>query len=220
MTLREVLEGYGIEIEDEKLKVLEDFARFLWKSPVNLTSLEGEELYHKGIAEVLYPLKEFPILERFVDVGTGGGIPGIVWSVYFGVEGVLVDSRRKKIDMVKRFIEEHSLPLEAIWGRAEEVVRDMRESFMYATAKALAKTCEAAELLAPFVQVGGYVLLYKGPSWREEIEGCWELLEEMGLDHADTIEYELLRGERRALVILEKFKSTPRRFPRRRRRGR
>ena len=219
MTLREVLDDYGIELEDEKISILEDFADFLQNSPVNLTSLEDEELYHKGIAEVLYPLKEFPILEEFVDVGTGGGIPGVVISVAFDVKGLLIDSRRKKISFLEKFVREKGINAEVVWGRAEDLVKEHREKYMYATAKALARMREAVELLAPFVRVGGYILLYKGPAWKEELDECYEMLEDLGLDHADTMEYELKTGEKRALVILEKFKSTPRRYPRRKRRA-
>ncbi len=216
MTLSDVLEGYGIGVDKSKLQILEEFSKFLVSSPVNLTSMSEEEIYHKGIAEVLYPLKEFPIYEKFIDIGTGGGIPGVVLEIYFDVEGVLVDSRRKKTDLLRNFVLDRGLNLDVVWARAEELARskDHREKYMYATSKALAKTPIALELLAPFTMVGGYILLYKGPSWKEELEKSWDFMEELGVDLGDVIEYDLKTGEKRALLILEKFKSTPRRFPR------
>ena len=214
MGLSEVLKGHGIELESEKIEILERFADFLVNSPVNLTSLSKEQIYHKVVAEALYPLRDFPILEKFVDVGTGGGVPGVVIGVAFDVKGVLVDSKRKKISMLKSFIERENLNLEAIWSRAEDLAKDKnhREKYMYSFAKAVSSVKEDLKLLAPLTMVGGYILLYKGPSWKEEIEDLWDFMEEMGVDLGDVVEYELLTGEKRALLILEKFKSTPRKF--------
>ena len=211
MGLAEVLNDYDIELEDEKIEILERFSDFLVGSPVNLTSLSKDQIYHKVVAEALYPLRDFPILENFIDVGTGGGVPGVVIGVAFDVRGVLVDSRRKKISMLKSFIEKENLDLEAIWSRAEDLAKDgnHKEKYMYSFAKAVSDIKRDIELLAPLTMVGGYILLYKGPSWKKEIEECWDFMEEIGVDLGDVIEYELLTGEKRALLIFEKFKSTP-----------
>ncbi len=211
MGLADVLKLYDLELEAEKIEVLERFADFLISSPVNLTSLSKGQVYHKVVAEALYPLRDFPILEDFVDVGTGGGVPGVVIGVTFDVKGILVDSRRKKISMLKSFIERENLNLEAVWSRAEDLAenRDHRESYMYSFAKAVSRIKKDLELLSPLTMVGGYVLLYKGPSWKDEMEEVWDSMEDMGLDLGDVIEYKLLNGEKRAFLIFEKFKSTP-----------
>ncbi len=220
MELAEVLKRYGIDLEDEKIEILERFTDFLISSPVNLTSLDKEGVYHKVVAEALYPLRDFPILEDFIDVGTGGGVPGVVIGVAFDVKGVLVDSKKKKISMIRKFIESEDLDLEAVWSRAEELAKDgnHREKYMYSFAKAVSNIKRDLELLTPLTMVGGYVLLYKGPSWKDEMEKVWDLMEDMGVDLGDVIEYELLTGEKRALLIFEKFKSTPRKYSRKNKR--
>ncbi len=217
MSLTEVLRQYDLELDDKKIETLERFADFLVSSPVNLTSLGKEDIYHKVVAEALYPLRDFPILEGFIDVGTGGGVPGVVIGVAFDVKGILVDSRKKKVSMLRSFIDKENLNLEAVWSRAEDLAKDKnhREKYMYSFAKAVSSIKIDLEILAPLTMVGGYVLLYKGPAWKEEMEDLWDFMEEMGVDLGDAVEYELLTGEKRALLIFEKFKSTPKKYPRR-----
>ncbi len=218
MDLKKIMNELGLEIDEKVIEKLELYLDFLADSPVNLTSLEPEEFPSKIIYDTLYPLREFPIDDDFIDVGTGGGIPGLVVSITFDVGGVLLDSKRKKVELLKKFITSNGLGnLEVIWGRAEELAhdRDYREKFLFVMSRALAKMNAALELTAPFATIGGYVLLYKGPSWKEELERSWKSLEILGLDLGDVIEYRLPTGERRSLVILEKIDRTPRRFPRR-----
>ncbi len=217
LTLKEVLESYEINVDEKKLNTLEKFAHHLENSGINVTSLEGEELFHKIFADVLIPLKEFPIVEDFIDIGTGGGVPGVIVSVYYDVHGTLVDSTRKKVDLLKRFVDENSLDLEILWARAEELGRTKEhcERYDFVFSKALASLNIALELTSPFTKIGGYLLMYKGKNWKEELDSSWKAMEILGLDLGDVIEYELKSGERRALIIFEKIEPTSKKFPRR-----
>ncbi len=216
MTLKDLLERHGIEIDENKEKLLSDYLEFLSSAPLNLTSFRREELPVKAVLDTLFPLKDLPIHTAFMDVGTGGGIPGIIVSIYFDVEGVLLDSTRKKLLVLEKFISEKQLPLRTIWGRAEEVAHNGKErgKYEFVLTRALAKIRVALELTAPFAMVGGYVVMYKGPKWKEELEESWETMEVLGLDLGDVLEYTLPTGEKRALVIFEKIKTTPKKYPR------
>ena len=216
MTLKEVLSLYEIEVDDKEIETYERYINFLLNSPVNLTSFEREEAYHKVVADTLIPLKDFPILYRFADIGTGGGIPGVVVSIRFNVEGTLIDSTKKKIEVLRRFVEEEKLPLSLVWSRAEELAhqREHRGKYLYVFSRAVADMPIVLELAASFAQVGGYVLLYKGQNWKEELERSWKAMEVLGLDLGDVIEYKLRTGERRAFIILEKIENTPKKYPR------
>jgi 16S rRNA (guanine527-N7)-methyltransferase len=96
-----------------------------------------------------------------VDVGSGGGTPGIPLAATFPARPVtLLEAERRKCDFLERWAAE--LPnLDVVWGRAEE---QPLERYGVVVAKALAPPPTAAEWCLPLVRVGGAVLLWVGPS--------------------------------------------------------
>ncbi|HEY7380080.1 MAG TPA: RsmG family class I SAM-dependent methyltransferase [Gaiella sp.] len=96
-----------------------------------------------------------------VDVGSGGGTPGIPLAVSLPARAVtLLEAERRKCAFLERFAAE--LPnLTVVWGRAEE---QPLETYGVAVAKALAEPPVAAEWCLPLVHEGGAVLLWVGPS--------------------------------------------------------
>jgi 16S rRNA (guanine527-N7)-methyltransferase len=96
-----------------------------------------------------------------VDVGSGGGTPGIPLAVSLpGREVTLLEAERRKCDFLDRWTAE--LPnLRVVWGRAEE---QPLETYGVAVAKALAHPPTAAEWCLPLVREGGAVVLWVGPS--------------------------------------------------------
>ena len=100
-----------------------------------------------------------------VDVGSGGGTPGIPLAASLPArEVVVLEAERRKCDFLERWTAE--LPnLRVVWGRAEE---QPLETFGVAVAKALADPPVAAEWCLPLVREGGAVVLWVGPSAEPE----------------------------------------------------
>lgn len=96
-----------------------------------------------------------------VDVGSGGGSPGIPLAASLPAREVtLLEAERRKCEFLRRFAAE--LPnVRVIWGRAEE---QPLESYGTALAKALARPPTAAEWCLPLVRPGGAALLWVGPT--------------------------------------------------------
>ena len=96
-----------------------------------------------------------------MDVGSGGGTPGIPLAASLPERGVtLLEAERRKTEFLERWTAE--LPnLRVVWGRAEE---QPPETFGVAVAKALAQPPVAAEWCLPLVAEGGAVILWVGPS--------------------------------------------------------
>jgi 16S rRNA (guanine527-N7)-methyltransferase len=96
-----------------------------------------------------------------VDVGSGGGTPGIPLAVSLpDREVTLLEAERRKAEFLERWAAE--LPkLGVVWGRAEE---QPLETYGVAVAKALAHPPVAAEWCLPLVREGGAVVLWVGPS--------------------------------------------------------
>jgi 16S rRNA (guanine(527)-N(7))-methyltransferase RsmG len=136
-----------------------------------------------------------------VDVGSGGGTPGIPIAVSLPDRDVtLLESERRKCEFLRQF--EAALPnVSVVWGRAEEQAVDV---FGLAVAKALARPPVAAELCLPLVRPGGTVLLWVGPSAERDRIGRV----------AEQLSAELVRSPQ-GLVVLRKTGPTPPGFPRR-----
>ena len=100
-----------------------------------------------------------------VDVGSGGGTPGIPLAASLPEREVtLVEAERRKASFLERWTAE--LPnLRVVWGRAEE---QSVEAWGVAVAKALARPATAAEWCLPLVREGGSVVLWVGPSAEPE----------------------------------------------------
>jgi 16S rRNA (guanine527-N7)-methyltransferase len=96
-----------------------------------------------------------------VDVGSGGGTPGIPLAVSLSEREVtLLEAERRKTEFLEQWREE--LPnLRVVWGRAEE---QPLEAFGVAVAKALAHPPVAVEWCLPLVREGGAAILWVGPS--------------------------------------------------------
>ena len=96
-----------------------------------------------------------------VDVGSGGGTPGIPLALSLPEREVtLLEAERRKTEFLEQWTEE--LPnLRVVWGRAESQATDC---YKVAVAKALAQPPVAAEWCLPLVEEGGGVVLWVGPS--------------------------------------------------------
>lgn len=96
-----------------------------------------------------------------VDVGSGGGTPGIPLAALLpDREVTLLEAERRKAEFLERWTGE--LPnLHVIWGRAESQATDC---YKVAVARALARPPVAAEWCLPLVEEGGAVVLWVGPS--------------------------------------------------------
>ena len=168
-----------------------------------LTSVSGEEARRVHLDESLAALET---VERFegpiVDVGSGGGAPGIPLAHALpDREVTLLEATRRKCDFLERWTGE--LPnLRVVCGRAEEQLLD---TWGVAVAKALAPPPVAAEWCLPLVAPGGAAVLYVGPTAQADRVA----------QAADLLAAELEPDPPPGLLVLRKLAPTPPGFPRR-----
>jgi 16S rRNA (guanine527-N7)-methyltransferase len=167
-----------------------------------LTAVSGDEARRVHVEESLTAL---PVVQRFdgpiVDVGSGGGAPGIPLAHALpDREVTLLEATQRKCDFLERWVRE--LPnTRVICGRAEEQPVD---SWGVAVAKALAPPPVAAEWCLPLVQPGGAAVLYVGPTAQADRVAL--VAEQLGAE---------LQESPPGLLVLCKLGPTPPGFPRR-----
>jgi 16S rRNA (guanine527-N7)-methyltransferase len=150
-------------------------------------------------------LRGIPLVEGepgpVVDVGSGGGTPGIPLAAALPDRVVtLLEAERRKCDFLEQWTT--ALPnLGVVWGRAEE---QPVEGYGVAVAKALAHPPTAAEWCLPLVREGGAVVLWVGPT--AELARVAAVAERL----AGRVE-----SAEAGLLVLRKVGPTPRGFPRR-----
>lgn len=190
----------------------------------NLTRItEPQDFWEKhlwdSISGIAPWLQDDPTPKTVLDIGTGGGFPGLVVAIVCPQWQVtLLDATRKKITFLDQVVQTLNLPnVKTIVGRAETLGRDPRQRQHYdlALIRAVGAAPICAEYALPFLNISGTAVLYRGQ---------WDDLEAATLNRAlDTLggtlqtitpwQTPLTAGVRHCLYV-EKVKPTPKTYPR------
>ena len=217
----------GLQLSHEQIERFQIYYRELmdWNRRMNITAIVGdEEVQRKHFLDSLtltLVLDEgFKKRGTLLDVGSGGGAPGIPLKVAFPrIHVSLLDSVAKKTAFLRHLVEALGLTgVEVYTGRAEELglKPQLRERFDVVVARGVAPTPVLMEITLPFCRVGGIVIALKKGDIRAEVEGSLHAMEVLGgkLRERRGVEVEGLE-DGRALVVIDKIKPTPAKFPRR-----
>jgi 16S rRNA (guanine527-N7)-methyltransferase len=155
--------------------------------------------------------------EKVVDVGSGGGLPGLALKLVLpGLRMTLVEADQAKAAFLVRACAALGLrDVEVVARRAEEVGRDpsLRETFDVAVARALAPMPVLVELCLPLVRVGGRLVAQKTES--EDLDAARHAIEVMGGNLDRVVAAPSAARRSGTVVIVDKVRSTPRVYPRR-----
>lgn len=186
---------------------------------VNLTAITADrEIILKHFIDSLTINRYLEANAKIIDVGTGAGFPGIPIKILRkDVNITLLDSLNKRVNFLNEVIADLDLKqIDAIHGRAEDLAHkaEYREKFDTVTARAVANLATLSELCLPFIKRGGKFICMKGSSI-EEIDEARTALEILGGTVASIDKFLLPDSDiERNIVIIEKIKSTPNRYPR------
>ena len=188
----------------------------------NLTAIRDVPgVITKHFADSLTIAAHIPQNATLLDVGTGGGFPTLPLAVARpDLSITAIDSTAKKIAHVQSTAHLFGLNnVTALTGRAEELAQTkMRESFDYATARAVSELRLLCEITLPFVKVGGYLIAMKGASGQKELQDAKNAIQKLGgalesEKHLALID-ENGNSEERYLFLIKKVAHTPQNFPR------
>ncbi len=193
-----------------------------WNQKINITSIENDEdIYVKHFLDSVLLLNEENYNEEksIIDVGTGGGFPGLPLKIVNNNYKVtLLDSLRKRIDFLTLVVNELSLDnVDFIHGRAEDYGqnKNYREKYDICVSRAVAPLNVLSEYCLPFVKVGGYFAAYKSENISTEILSSDNAINKLGGKIREIKEINLPKTNIiRKIVIIEKTEETNKKYPR------
>ncbi len=219
-------EDLKLQLDEKQFDKFKDYKELLqeWNEKIDITTItEDDEVDIKHFLDSL-TLVETGLFDskeglRVIDIGTGGGFPGMPLKIYNeSLDVTLMDSLNKRIKFLDIVIKDLGLKnIQAIHGRAEELSRtkEYRESFDLCVSRAVARLNTLVEYCLPFVKPGGYFVSMKGPDYDEELREAKNAINTLGgrlvkdyevkLPHSDIVH---------SVIIIEKVKNTAKKYPR------
>ncbi len=191
-----------------------------WNEKINLTAIKDRDEFivkHLVDSILCVGFPEYQNSESIIDVGTGAGFPGVPLSIVSPDKWfLLADSLNKRLKVIDDLTGKLGIyNVETIHGRAEELARNKnyRARFDLCVSRAVANMAVLAEYCLPFIRKGGYLLAYKGPDAEEELKNAEKAIKILG-GKIIRIESTPLEGYEHNIVVIEKVKDTPAKYPR------
>jgi len=170
-------------LTDRQQSQLAEFAAAVRASPHNLLSARAlDELETRHIAESLHFAGGLPPgPARVLDLGTGGGLPGLVIAIARpDLSLTLLDATAKKVAFVRETADALGLSIKTVHGRAEDLVAAHGRSFEMVVARAVAPLERLVGWSVPFLAPGGVLHAIKGERWSEELSAALPVIKRLG----------------------------------------
>ena len=219
----EQMEVFGLPCTADRAKDFYTYYTMLIETNkyLNLTAItDMQEVVVKHMIDSLscYDKKLIPSGSSIIDIGSGAGFPGNPLAIYDRTLRItLFDSLKKRLTFLASVIDAlHLDNCTTLHGRAEDLShQDYRESFDFATSRAVARLPVLLEWTVPYVKVGGSVIALKGAAYEEEIGESEKAFSILGAELSEVRPITLPTiSDKRAVLYIKKIGPTPKKYPR------
>ena len=222
-TLETGLSALGIELPAGVRDAIDGHVRLLlaWNRAINLTAIRDPVA--AATLHVLDSLAALPSLrsegaDRLLDLGSGGGFPGLPLAAALPAEALLVESIGKKAVFLRTTVDALELPsrVDVAAERAEALAADPghRASWPVVVARAVAALPELAELALPLVALDALLVAWKREPLADEVDAARAIIGQLGGDRPEVVDIAVPGLEDHRLVLIRKRWPTPDRYPR------
>ena len=221
--IRDEFSKIQIELSEKQAEQFEQYYEMLIakNEVMNLTAItEFEEVVQKHFIDsvMIKEVREPGDNEKWIDVGTGAGFPGIPLKiVYPQLQVTLLDSLNKRVKFLQEVVDALGLEqVEALHGRAEEYAKkaEYREQYDCCVSRAVANLASLSEYCLPFVKVGGVFAALKGPDGPAEVEAAKKAISLLGGKVEAVKSFTLPGQQARTVAVIRKVQPTPAKYPR------
>lgn len=175
MTEKNILED--LNVSRETLKRLETFEQVIlkWNPKINLVSKSSlQQLWTRHIADSVQVFRCTDIPDHWVDIGSGGGFPGLIIAILAADEApdmkiTLMESDQRKSAFLRTAARECGASVSVISKRIEQA--DPQNAGVL-SARALADLSLLLEFAERHLGAGGTALFPKGESWKKEVDNA------------------------------------------------
>ena len=170
------------------------------------------------IEDSLSCLEEFKSQDgEFLDIGTGGGFPGVPLAIASGRTGVLIDSVQKKAKAVQDMIEQLDLEnqIQARGIRSEELALEDGERFTTVVARAVSSLPVVMELATPLLTLDGELISLRGREDELAQEKIDSVAEKLGLEMISKRHIYISEVYERTIYVFKKVSQPTIKLPRR-----
>lgn len=218
MEIKEIFEKHKIVLSEEQERQFLKYYDFLVSEnqKYNLTAITSkEEVFYKHFLDSVLPESEITKNAKIIDIGSGAGFPAVPLKIVRSdLKFTLVDSLNKRVNFLNElFILLNLGDIKAVHARAEDFIKENRESYDFAVARAVAPLNTLLEYMVPYLKVGGRCLIYKSQKLEEEIVEAKKAMEILSVKIVKVLEYELGDASRKILIV-EKTEKTNEKYPR------
>ncbi len=212
-----ILSANGIILEKDQLKLIERYVNELiyWNEKVNLISRKDSgNILENHILHCLSILKyvEIPQKARCLDVGTGGGLPGIPIKIARpDLFITLIDSIKKKVKITEMLAKHTGLRnINVVCNRAEEFAKEKNNFSIFDVvfSRAVGKIATVVAWIKNTLKPNGVLVFLKGGELNDEIEGARKMFKNLEINEylIDLVGYDKFKKDEKK-IILCKFKS-------------
>ncbi|MEW6979512.1 16S rRNA (guanine(527)-N(7))-methyltransferase RsmG [Bacillus pumilus] len=218
------LEEKGVTLSPVQLEQFETYFRMLveWNEKMNLTSItEKEEVYLKHFYDSISAafFIDFHNVTTICDIGAGAGFPSIPLKICFPhIHVTIVDSLQKRITFLNELAKGLNLQETTFYHDRAETFgqrKEKRESYDLVTARAVARLSVLSELCLPLVKKEGLFVALKASAADEEMQAGKKAVTVLGGEVVEKHSFVLpLEESERNIIVIEKKKQTPKKYPR------
>lgn len=221
VTFKAKLLENNIILSDEQIESYKTYSKLLqeWNKVMDLTAIDEEaQIVEKHFYDSLISAKYFRYENQtLLDIGSGAGFPGLVLAIAFpNLKITLLEPTLKRCNFLNEVIKVLDLSnVKVVNDRAENYVKEKRESFDLVTSRAVSRLNMLLELSIPFLTIQGTMIALKGKNANLELKAAENALKILNVKLLKNYEFKLpSEEENRSILLLKKEARTNIKYPR------